>query len=194
MKKKSCPVCGSKEISLKKKKKVIKDRLGGEETVSVNIYSCPVCGTTGDLFKENVQVIRKAFLSLNEKAAKNSIDFLIKQGHSLSFIERVLGLSQRTLTKWKIGATKPSAPGVTLLRFLEIFPKLLDVAENNFDKDIAKMILLEEVANQAVEYDEIFTAASKDEFFLYIKKSVKVNKNKSSNCFDNEIQLAIEAQ
>lgn len=56
------------------------------------------------------------------------------------------------------------------------------------------MILLEEVANQAVEYDEIFTAASKDEFFLYIKKSVKVNKNKSSNCFDNEIQLAIEAQ
>ncbi|MCP4353876.1 MAG: NUDIX hydrolase [Desulfobacterales bacterium] len=66
----------------------------------------------------------------------------------MASIERALELPQRTLTKWKNGRTKPSATVITLLKFLRIFPWLLEVAENKFDYSTAQKIHIENAVNK----------------------------------------------
>lgn len=170
MKKTNCPVCGGGSISLKKKTKTLTDSFGVKQEVEVNIYSCPDCGTEGDFFKENGAVIKKALRAVERQSAENIIKSLSEDGFKLSMIERVLGLSQRTLTKWKIGATQPSAPGVSLLKFIKVFPWLLDVADSNYDKNCAERILLEQFFCCTVSYNRVITAGNDKGFVAIMLK------------------------
>lgn len=173
MTEKKCPVCGSNEIYLNIKKRKITDSFGGEKEITVNVYSCIICGTAGDFFNENDRVISNAISSLNEKSVKNIIDFLTNSGFKLAAVEKALGLSQRTLTKWKIGATKPSSSSVALLKFIKLFPWLLEVADSKYDATVAKRIFIEEFFVYFSNYDEFLTALTEDSCLLMGKKSNK---------------------
>ena len=142
MTEKKCPVCGSNEIYLNIKKRKITDPFGGEREINVNVYSCKICGTVGDFFNENDRIISNAISFLNDKSVKNIIDFLTNSGFKLAAVEKALGLSQRTLTKWKIGATKPSSSSVALLKLIKLFPWLLDVATVNKMRLLGREYLL----------------------------------------------------
>ena len=51
-----------------------------------------------------------------------------------------MGLPQRTLSKWKNKSVIPSARATALMRYLHLFPWLLDVADNKFEKKGAMQI------------------------------------------------------
>lgn len=148
MNNKICPACGSSNISFKKEIQVLKDNYGGEKEIEVGIYSCADCQTSGDFFNENEEAINKGLELLRTQSIRKVVDALTEKDFSMSSIERALGLPQRTLTKWKNGAANPSASGVALLKFVDIFPWLLDVADNKFDHDIAKRIYLSCALNE----------------------------------------------
>jgi hypothetical protein len=70
---------------------------------------------------------------------------------SFSTIERILNLPQRTLTKWKNNISQPSAAGVALLKFLRVFPWLLNVAENLYNYDASQKIFLQSAFNMMMQ-------------------------------------------
>jgi hypothetical protein len=137
---KICPVCGSGEISRGSVKKTFSEAFASSIEKTLVEYTCSKCGESGDFFNENEEVIASTIAELKSNAVKNILDFFSGSGLPFSSIERLLGLPQRTLTKWKGGSIAPHAAGVTLLKYVRLFPWLLMVSENKFDFDAAQKI------------------------------------------------------
>lgn len=142
--KKICPLCGSDNIEQKNNIKEIYDPFGGHDKVTLAYDSCQECGMDGDFADTNDTFLQVAIDGLKSKAVINILQELADHKANFAGMERALELPQRTLTKWKNGSTSPSASGVTLLKFLKLFPWLLLVAENKFDFDTAQRIHLED--------------------------------------------------
>ncbi len=139
---KVCPACGTDTLTLRKEVQVLKESFGGQKEVPINEYYCSTCESTGDFFNENEEIIETNIESLKGQSIKNILNYFSDFKISMSAIERTLSLPQRTLTKWKNGVSKPSSTGLVLMKYLRTFPWLLDVAENNFDYDIAQKIYM----------------------------------------------------
>ena len=95
----------------------------------------------------------------------------------MSAIERALSLPQRTLTKWKNGVIKPSAAGLALMKYIRTFPWLIEVAENNFEYNIAQkiyissaiQIFLNSLNFDTKDFSEAGIIATSQSTFLYMK-------------------------
>ncbi len=148
MNEKLCPVCGSDNITGTIDNKVLIEPFICEKTVETVNYKCALCGESGDFFDDNEEILYNAIELLKQESVKNIIDDFSLNKISMASIERALELPQRTLTKWKNGRTKPSATVITLLKFLRIFPWLLEVAENKFDYSTAQKIHIENAVNK----------------------------------------------
>lgn len=139
---KVCPACGSDTLTERIESQILKEPFGGQKEVSVKEYYCSTCESKGDFFNENDNVIENALESLKAKSIINILNDFSDNKISMSAMERILSLPQRTLAKWKNGAVKPSSSGIALMKFLRTFPWLLEVAENKFDYDIAQKIYM----------------------------------------------------
>lgn len=143
MSEKKCPVCGLGNVIETDKDQALEDTFGGTEMVTVKDYQCGVCDASGDLFDENESALQHGISSLKAKAVENILkDFTENYKTGFSAIERALELPQRTLTKWKSGASKPSSAALALLKMIDVFPWLLKVADNKYDYTIARQIHL----------------------------------------------------
>jgi hypothetical protein len=104
-------------------------------------------------------------------------------------MERVLGLPQRTLAKWKNRSVVPSAAGVSLLKYIRVFPWLLEVAENDYDYAISQKIHLSTAMNSFINEmqfnNNCFTKAG------YIES---VNKTMVFMQFEHPVQVAVISQ
>jgi transposase-like protein len=139
---KKCPICGSEKLQRQLSTDHVKgdfDKEAGYQKIS---YKCADCKSEGDFFDENSASIETALDELKKTYVANILDHFAKNKISFSSIERVLNLPQRTLTKWKNNASQPTAAGVALLKFLHLFPWLLDVAEHNFNYDISQKVFI----------------------------------------------------
>lgn len=156
-----CPVCGGNEIKKAETEEIMREPFGGQKTVFLNEYSCEACGSTGDFFNENEAAIRKILSELKSDAVTNILEDFSQNKISLSSMERALELPQRTLTKWKNKASNPSSTGIALLKFLRVFPWLLDIAENKYDYALSQKI------HMSVAFKEILRhmSFSEDGFF-----------------------------
>jgi len=153
MRKNICPVCGEKSLSKHFEKQILKEPFGRGKEIEIVEYRCNACGSSGDFFHENDILIEEALSILKAQSVKNILnDFSNDKKIQLSAIERVLSLPQRTLTKWKNGAVKPSAAGVALLKIIGLFPWILEVAENKFNYDIAQSIFIESAVETFMTY------------------------------------------
>lgn len=65
----------------------------------------------------------------------NIVKKFTEKGMSNPHLERVLDIPQRTIEKEK---DNPSPELVALLRIINLFPWMLEVADNNFDPDFIK--------------------------------------------------------
>lgn len=139
----TCPVCGSDEIYEKKKKYRIKEPFAGEKSIEIIENVCKVCESKGDFFDQNDEVIEENIKELKQRSVENILKHFIENKRSLTSIERVLEIPFRTLAKWKNKRSKTSAAGIALLRFIRLFPWLLDVAENKYDPQKAENLMLE---------------------------------------------------
>lgn len=129
---KICPLCGSDQIHSEKRKEKISDHYGGHETVELNYDLCEECGMDGDFAKTNDALITESINRQREQAVKVILQELSDNGINFAGLERSLELPQRTLSKWKTGAVSPSAAGVSLLKFLRVFPWLTIISDNNY--------------------------------------------------------------
>jgi DNA-binding transcriptional regulator YiaG len=135
-----CPVCGSTDIKDEKQNIIINEPFGGKKTVETHEIICSTCGSRGDFFNENEILLIDNIKELKLKSIKNIINDFKDHKISMSAIERALEIPQRTLTKWKNGNLSPSSTGVALMRFLRLFPWLLEVAERKYDYNEAQKI------------------------------------------------------
>jgi YgiT-type zinc finger domain-containing protein len=176
-----CPVCGSKNLKKINSKEVLKGDLGKQVVIDVVMYKCPDCDSEGDFFDENSQTINNALDTLRRDYVATSLDFFSDHKLTFSSIERVLNLPQRTLTKWKNNVSQPTAAGVALLKFLQLYPWLLEAAEHNFDYEISQKIFLKTAFNAMLnnisfyqnKFVEVgaFTTTKSSSYYIHIEKS-----------------------
>lgn len=172
----TCPVCGSEEVEAYTKREYFHEPFGGQTAVDLKEFRCPICESTGDLFNENDELIEQTQDELKFQSVKNILDDFHRNKISMSALERALGIPQRTFTKWKNGNAKASATGITLLRFIRLFPWLVDVAENKYDYDTAQKIhiqsavqkLLSKVEFDARSFSEAGIVSTSQSAFFYI--------------------------
>ena len=137
---KKCPACGSEDLVETRSVKTIKEAFGGSTNIPLTEYTCNVCASNGDFFSENEGAIQAALYEIKKTAVTNILNDFTENKISLSSMERALELPQRTLAKWKSGVAKPSSSGVALLKFVRLFPWMLEVAENKYDYVTAQRV------------------------------------------------------
>ena len=140
MNKITCPVCGSEDLVTTYKSEILKEPFGGQKEISLKKYKCSACSTEFESAKENDVIIKDNVNELKFKSISNIINDFNEANVSMASIERALSIPQRTITKWKNGDNKPSSTAYALFKYLKTFPWLLEVAENNFDYNIAQKI------------------------------------------------------
>ena len=116
-----------------------------------------MCESKGDFFDQNENIIEETIKNLKQKCVEDILKYFIDNKVSMSSIERALGIPQRTLAKWKNKRSKTSSAGIALLRFIRLFPWLLEVAENKYDYQKAENI---QINNAIQEIQEILDKKS----------------------------------
>lgn len=172
----TCPACGENRIEKVQREEILKEPFGGQKRVSLSEYVCGACGSRGDFFNENESLVHNSLSELKSNAVTNILEDFRGNRISLSSMERALELPQRTLTKWKNRASNPSAAGVALLKFLRLFPWLIDVAENNYDYSASqkihltvafKKIVSQMTFDESIYPDAEFGISAKSHFFFF---------------------------
>lgn len=138
-----CPVCGSDKVV--KEMTPISDRVirGPEFSYQQENYVCNNCSEEGDFAQVNDAKYLEAYNAALTVSVKQLVtDLSEKQGISMALFERSFELPVRTLTRWKNGEF--SATAVALLRTVMAYPWLMEVAENRFEANTAKKIVLRE--------------------------------------------------
>jgi transposase-like protein len=154
-----CPVCGSANLEKRISNETLKGDLGKDTNYEKISYKCLDCESEGDFFDENTDAINFALDTLKKEYIKSTLDYFIDNKISFSSVERILNLPQRTLTKWKNGVSQPSAAGIALLKFIRVFPWMLNAAEHSYDYDISQKIFLQSAFNILIQK----TSFSKDD-------------------------------
>ncbi len=178
-----CPLCESTDIETRVINKKFFEPFGGSSEASINKHHCENCGLSGDFLKTNDDIIQSVLDQLKERSAISILSDFAKHGYNFSSLERALELPQRTLTKWKTTG-KTSAAGLTLLRFLRLFPWLIEVAEKRFDYQEAQRTCINAAMKTVRFQDPLSTsgmpAASIDTVYF-----------QQNNYYGNEAPLSI---
>jgi transcriptional regulator with XRE-family HTH domain len=146
----TCPACGSDSISTSYRDAEIEIPYARPAQYSAVSNVCGVCGTEGDFLGENDSRVAEAIKTSTRESVRSMIDQLAEAGVSMAYIERVLGLPQRTMARWKAGEV--SSPAVALLRLVSTYPWLLSVAEESFEFSFAQQKLIEEASRALHEF------------------------------------------
>lgn len=145
---KFCPACGSNNLKEVTMPHFIDEAFNCQKTIELSEYQCNDCGTTGDFFDENAAKIIHELKELKQACVSGIINDFVENEISMSSMERALELPQRTLAKWKNRIAAPTASGVALLKFLRLFPWLIEVAENNYDCNISQKIFIKHAVDE----------------------------------------------
>ncbi|MBE3094555.1 MAG: hypothetical protein IMZ52_05950 [Actinobacteria bacterium] len=151
MNKKRCPVCGSEEVLEKKETITITEPFAGKDNIEIIKNTCLACESEGDFFDQNENIIEETIKNLKQKSVEGILKYFINNKISMSSIERALEMPQRTLAKWKNKGSKTSSAGIALLRFIRLFPWLLEVAENKYDYQKAENIQTNSVIQKILD-------------------------------------------
>jgi transposase-like protein len=139
-----CPVCGSANMKKIISREMLKGDFGKYAHYKKISYKCLECESEseGDSSKENEDAINFALASLKKEYINLTLNCFIDNNISFSSVERILNLPQKTLANWKNGVSQPTEEGIVLLKFLRVFPWLLNVAEHSFDYDTSQKLIL----------------------------------------------------
>ncbi len=148
MSKRVCPICGSKHISRIEKESTGQLSMGTEFVFKEIIYKCASCKEMGDFFHESDKFYMDAKNQAENTLVKQILEDLNNNGMSMAYIERVFELPARTLTRWKTGDYSSSA--LALLKIINTFPWILEVAENRFSPAVSKAIFLQAAMSEFV--------------------------------------------
>ena len=137
-----CPKCEALMGDFYESQEKIVAPYGVVKDYTEQVSSCDECG-----YEINDDMDGSRYRELYEKSVSGSISTILnllrQVGYSMIATERILGLPFRTLSRWKTSG-RPSASGTALLRFLATFPWMLEIADNNFEEEFAKNLLMVE--------------------------------------------------
>lgn len=151
MNKRKCPSCGSEKILEKKEIiSITEPFVADKANIEIIKNKCLACESEGDFFDKNENIIEETIRNLKQKSVENILQYFIDNKVSMSSIERALEIPQRTLAKWKNKGSKTSSAGIALLRFIRLFPWLLEVAENKYDSQKAEDIQINSVIQKII--------------------------------------------
>ena len=162
---KTCPSCGSKNIEVLSKDKVVSIPLSNALSYKATIDRCRDCDMKGDFLRVNETQIN----SLLEQGKKSSMESLINglvrnNGYSMAYMERAFDLAPRTMMRWKDGKFSDSA--LALIRITSTYPWIVEVADAQYNPTYAKKRLIEEGVQTyfefAKDYDEIIGGTMKN--------------------------------
>lgn len=88
------------------------------------VHVCSNCGSSVDYTKVFTKEYDNALKKSEEESIPLMLDYLKGRGMGLSYIERVLGLSMRTLSRVKANGDT-STMGLALLRIIRTYPWIL---------------------------------------------------------------------
>lgn len=124
-----CPVCQSADVITSIETSFIKNPYSNKEIRYSTIkHECKTCHESGDFLHINDEAFRTAEKQSKDEEINAILSFLSEKGYTAAYIERVLGLPQRTLARWKTGGYSHSA--TPLLRFIRTYPWLLNGSKN----------------------------------------------------------------
>ena len=145
-----CPSCNSSKVTKQDISLSNQLTLGPSFEYNGLIYKCSSCGAEGDftpdITDENYQGAEKAAQTIS---IGGMIDYLNSKDISMARFERAFELPFRTLTRWKGGDFSSSA--LALLRTVNTFPWLTDVAECRFSPNVSNGILWTEAAKSLTQ-------------------------------------------
>jgi len=157
-----CPSCGHNKIETSVQTYSLEIPFGDTEYFDMDYYICPKCEFEST-YREG-----DPFGDAREKGLGNSIEKMINNlrlnGLNQAYIEHVLELPSRTLSVWKKG--KISKGAVALLRAINTFPEILDIAQFNWSEEGIKKVKAKSAAN----YMENFTSEIKSKMAHHIIK------------------------
>ncbi|MFA6036881.1 MAG: hypothetical protein WC748_02010 [Legionellales bacterium] len=140
----TCPVCGSEKIKRHENENHAYLTLGERFNFQEIYYKCENCEEEIDILNET----DKSYLLAKKQAEKALVKKIIAKlsalGISMAYFERVFELPIRTLTRWKNGDF--SANALALLRIINTYPWMVEVADEKFEPTFAKEILLRNIA------------------------------------------------
>ncbi|HEY3801842.1 MAG TPA: hypothetical protein VGL61_04510 [Kofleriaceae bacterium] len=155
-----CPACGSRDVTTSHENATVNVPYADPVEYSQIVHTCSICGESGDFANSNHSTLKEAEKVAEKDAVENILAFLNAHGQSQAYIERALGLPQRTLQRWKAGEC--SAASIALLQLVRTYPWTLEVAEARFAEPVASQRL---VMASAVVLSE-FIAGTKAAFVV----------------------------
>lgn len=150
-----CPACGSLNNVLLEKKEMVKAPFGPIKQIIETRYKCADCESI--FIDENVT--EDPYANALEQSKKESVNYILdclhKSGYSLAAMERALELPQRTMSQWKSGR-ELSAAGMALLRIINTYPWIIEVAEVNYDERFSTGIIIKQAQKTLDKMAESF--------------------------------------
>lgn len=141
MKSNRCPLCGGKTTEHAEDSHF--KSVDGERVPVKNYYrKCQSCSEMTLNEEKSYKALSKARLAHYKDATSYLIDSISAKQPSISYVERSLGLPQRTFNRWKNDGGSTSS--FLILKLLDTFPFIVDVAKDNFDRLAADMAILKE--------------------------------------------------
>ncbi len=145
-----CSICNSKNLRLEENDENIHAPFGSIATIKKKKYICSDCGFS--FYPDQYLAEREKAL---EKSKKDSIPAILnnlkENGYNMSVIERSLDLPARTISRWK-SKRDGNAMGLALLRIVNTYPWIIDVAQHKFDSIYSCAMLVQNTAKEMLDF------------------------------------------
>jgi hypothetical protein len=179
--KNSCSFCSSTDFSREAKYKTSSLPDGSTFKYLSDRTICENCGVVASEDRSNYNL---AFEAAKKSSLESICTSLSVEGFKIAFVERALGLPQRTIGRWKSQGCSASA--MALMNMVRTFPFLVHVADHNYSKEYAH--------NSLVKYANYLCAGSPTTF-NYVNSSIsaKTESVKSEFVISNLQNYALAA-
>jgi hypothetical protein len=164
----NCSICGSSNALKSCTERHLSIPYGTPVLVNECIRSCPDCGTEIDETRDEDN--KAALENGYRESIKSMIDYLCNEGYSLAQLERAHDLPQRTISRWRTSGDLSSV-GTALLRILRTYPWITEVAENRFDEDFSKRILVKAATDEFLKLKQYTFPTSKGLGYVQVSGS-----------------------
>lgn len=136
-----CPACGSYNVDPFDKEGIAQAVFGPVVSFKETLVKCKDCGSSFANENDGQSPYTTALEQSKKESVTSILGSLSQLGCNYAAMERALELPQRTLSRWKSGAD-PSAAGTILLRFINTYPWLVEVADAKYDKRVSNELLI----------------------------------------------------
>ena len=178
-----CPTCAMGKLQ-QEKKHITVSKYGLSKSSDIEVLYCPVCEFESPVHTQDALVRKNLVKYLEQENARNILRKMAEENINFASLERALSLPQRTLSKWKQGATKPSEAGIVLLNLLAVMPWLSQIVDHDYDPNLVLAIQWRNICNsiRPVETGILYNGLEKVLYAYSKQEIIEIETEKLSPC------------